>query len=214
VQAGELVQKEGRRVRNIVFMGMGEPLHNEESLYAALEALHSPGLFHHAPGRILVSTVGIPSAMVRLARRFPRVNLALSLHSADQSVRAALMPLARRYSLGELRSAVAECNAIQARPLMIEYLMLRDRTDSLADADKLIAYLGGLSVHVNLIPYNAIADAPHLAGSDRAARDQFAARLRQAGLCTTIRYSLGADVAAACGQLVRPRCTGQAGGVR
>jgi 23S rRNA (adenine2503-C2)-methyltransferase len=203
VQAGELLREEGRRVRNIVFMGMGEPLHNEEHIHAALDALVSAEFFHHPPGRILVSTVGIPDAMVRLARRFASVNLALSLHTADQAHREALMPLARRYPLDELRRAIKECNAIQRRPLMIEYLMLRDRTDSAADAERLIAWLKGLNVHVNLIPFNPIEEAPHLAGSDRQARDAFAARLRSAGLTTTIRYSLGADISAACGQLVR-----------
>ena len=203
VQAGELLRSEGRRVRNIVFMGMGEPLHNEENLAAALDALLAPDLFHHPPTRILVSTVGIPAAMVRLARRFPQVNLALSLHSADQKQREDLIPLARRYPLGALRDAIRQCNDAQQRPLMIEYLMLAGRTDAPADAERLIEYLDGLNVHLNLIPFNPIEDALHLAGSDRPTRDAFAARLRQAGLTTTIRYSLGADVAAACGQLVR-----------
>jgi 23S rRNA (adenine2503-C2)-methyltransferase len=203
VQAGELLRSEDRRVRNIVFMGMGEPLHNEENLYAALDALLALDLFHHPPTRILVSTVGIRDAMIRLARRYAQMNLALSLHGADQKQREELIPLARRYRLDELREAIRQCNAAQQRPLMIEYLMLAGRTDAPADADRLIGYLDGLNVHVNLIPFNPIEDAPHLAGSDRPTRDVFAARLRQAGLTTTIRYSLGADIAAACGQLVR-----------
>jgi 23S rRNA (adenine2503-C2)-methyltransferase len=203
VQAGELLTEEGRRVRNIVFMGMGEPLFNEENLYAALGGLLAAELFHHSPSRILVSTVGIPRAMVRLARRFPQVNLALSLHSADQTTREQLIPVARKYPLEQLREAVRACNAIQQKPLMIEYLMLAGRTDRECDAEALIAYLEGLDVHVNLIPFNPIDDAPHLAGSDRDVRDRFAASLREAGFTTTIRYSLGADIAAACGQLVR-----------
>lgn len=203
VQAGELLRAEDRRVRNVVFMGMGEPLHNEENVYAVLDALLAPDLFHHPPTRILVSTVGIPDSMVRLAQRFPSVNLALSLHSADQKQREELIPLARRYPLADLREAILRCNGVQQRPLMIEYLMLAGRTDTPADADRLIEYLDRLNVHVNLIPFNAIEDAPHLVGSDRPTRDAFAARLRSAGLTTTIRYSLGADIAAACGQLVR-----------
>ena len=75
VLAGERMAAEGRRVRNIVFMGMGEPFHNEEAVYDAVAALLAPELFHHTPGRILISTVGIPDAMVRCARRFPEVNL-------------------------------------------------------------------------------------------------------------------------------------------
>ncbi len=85
VQANEALRGEGRRVRNLVFMGMGEPLHNEENLYRVLEALTDPALLHHPPSRILVSTVGVPDAMVRLARRFPEVNQALSLHAVRQA---------------------------------------------------------------------------------------------------------------------------------
>lgn len=203
VQASELVREEGRRVRNLVFMGMGEPFHNEENLYETLAALVSPELFHHPPGRILVSTVGIPDAMIRCARRFPEVNLALSLHSVRQEVRERLIPLARRYPLWQLRETLIELNALQRGNVMIEYLMLAGVNDSLEDARELIEFLRSLRVHVNLIPYNPIDEAPHLVGTERAGRDAFAGMLKAAGLPTTIRYSLGADIAAACGQLVR-----------
>jgi 23S rRNA (adenine2503-C2)-methyltransferase len=86
---------------------------------------------------------------------------------------------------------------------MIEYLMLAGVNDSLADARELADWLTGLSVHVNLIPYNPIDSAPHLRTTERPQRDAFAAILRNAGYVTTIRYSLGADIAAACGQLVQ-----------
>ena len=118
--AGRLVAAEGRRVRNIVFMGMGEPFHNEENTLDAIRVLTDPQYFHHSPTRILISTVGIPDAMIRFARRFTEVNLALSLHSVRQSVRENLIPLARRYPLTELQQAVRELNRIQTRPVMIE----------------------------------------------------------------------------------------------
>lgn len=203
VQAGELVRSEGRRVRNLVFMGMGEPFHNEANLYDTLTALVSPELFHHPPNRILVSTVGIPDAMMRCARRFPEVNLALSLHSVRQDVREQLIPLAHRYPLSRLRGTLVELNAVQRTTVMIEYLLLAGINDSPDDARELVEFLKGLRVHVNLIPYNPIEEAPHLAGTDRDGRDQFAKVLKVAGLPTTIRHSLGADIAAACGQLVR-----------
>ena len=88
VQANQLLRGEGRRVRNVVFMGMGEPLHNEEQLFAALDVLCSVAAFAFDPRRLLVSTVGIPAAMVRLARAYPRLRMALSLHSARPEVRA------------------------------------------------------------------------------------------------------------------------------
>jgi 23S rRNA (adenine2503-C2)-methyltransferase len=203
VLAGERMQAEGRRVRNIVFMGMGEPFHNEQAVYHAVAALLSPELFHHTPGRVLISTVGIPDAMIRCARRFPEVNVALSLHSVRQDVREQLIPLASKYSLAELRAAVAAVNRIQNSTVMIEYLMLAGVNDSVQDAHELADWLSGLNVHVNLIPYNPIASAPQLQTTERLERDAFAETLRAAGFVTTIRYSLGADIAAACGQLVQ-----------
>jgi len=203
VLAGERMRAEDRRVRNIVFMGMGEPFHNEEAVYEALAALLSPELFHHPPGRILISTVGIPDAMIRCARRFPAVNLALSLHSVRPDVREQLIPLATRYSLKELRAAVAAVNRIQRNSVMIEYLMLSGVNDSLESAGELAAWMDGLDVHVNLIPYNSIDSAPQWRATEQSRRDAFAAILRAAGYTTTIRYSLGADIAAACGQLVQ-----------
>jgi 23S rRNA (adenine2503-C2)-methyltransferase len=203
VLAGERMRPEKRSVRNIVFMGMGEPFHNEEAVYDAVAALLSPELFHHTPGRILISTVGIPNAMIRAARRFPDINLALSLHSVRQDVRAKLIPLAGRYSLDQLRAAVAKINEIQENSVMIEYLMLEGVNDSLDDARDLAAWLHGLDAHVNLIPYNPIESAPQLRTTGRPQRDAFAATVRAAGFTTTIRYSLGADIAAACGQLVQ-----------
>ncbi len=203
VLAGERLQPEGRPVRNVVFMGMGEPFHNEAAIYETVATLLSPEIFHYPPGRILISTVGIPDAMVRCARRFPKVNLALSLHSVRQDVRAKLIPVAAKYSLDELRAAVAKVNQIQQSTLMIEYLMLAGVNDSEDDARELAQWLTGLNAHVNLIPYNPIETAPHLSTTGRPQRDAFASILRDAGFVTTIRYSLGADIAAACGQLVQ-----------
>lgn len=205
VQARQIVAAEGRTIRNLVFMGMGEPFHNEEALHESLAALAAPELFHHPASRILVSTVGIPDAMIRTARRFPLVHFALSLHSARQEVRERLIPLAAHYPLASLLRSVAELNRLQPpnTEVMIEYLLLDGVNDSADDAHALVEWLGNLRVHVNLIPYNPIDDAPHLTGSDRPTREAFGAILKAAGLKTTIRYSLGADVAAACGQLVR-----------
>ncbi len=113
------------------------------------------------------------------------------------------MPLAVRYSLPELKRVIAEVNRLQNSPLMIEYLMLKNRNDSVQQAQELAAWVTGLNVHINLIPFNPIADAPHLAGSSRDVIEAFSDALKQAGLKVTIRHSLGADIAAACGQLVR-----------
>ncbi len=203
LQAGQLLAVEGRQLRNIVFMGMGEPFHNEETLYRVLECLTAAELFCFSPSKITVSTVGIADAMIRCAQRFPEVHQALSLHSVRQNVRERLIPLAKKYPLDELRQSIAEVNRVQGSTVMIEYLMLAGVNDSTEDASELVAWLDGLNVHVNLIPYNPIDDAPQLAPTAQKQRDAFAKILKQAGQKTTLRYSLGNDIAAACGQLVK-----------
>jgi 23S rRNA (adenine2503-C2)-methyltransferase len=202
-QANRLLRPEDRAVRNVVFMGMGEPLHTEDAVVAAAEMLQSPADFALAPGRVLISTVGIPDALVRVAHRLPQASFALSLHSARQEQREKIIPLARRYPLDQLRAAIQEVTTLQQRPLMIEYLLLDGVNDSADDLTALADYLTGLSVHINLIPYNPIEDAPHLHGTPPDRRHEFADSLEAAGFTVTIRYSLGADIAAACGQLVR-----------
>jgi 23S rRNA (adenine2503-C2)-methyltransferase len=114
-----------------------------------------------------------------------------------------LIPLAAKFSLEALRAAVAAVNQIQNNTVMIEYLMLAGVNDSLQDARELAEWLSGLNAHVNLIPYNPIPTAPQLRTTERPQRDAFAEILRSAGFVTTIRYSLGADIGAACGQLVQ-----------
>jgi len=203
VQANQLLREEDRRVRNIVFMGMGEPLHNPENLHQVISVLTSPLLFDYSQQRLLVSTVGIPDQMLRLDKRFPSVNLALSLHSADDAVREDLIPLAKSVSLDRLQETLRRLQLSDKRRIMIEYLMLEERTDREADAEKLIGFLKNIHAHVNLIPYNSIDGADHLRGSSQPARDRFADLLKKAGFPVTIRYSLGADIAAACGQLIQ-----------
>lgn len=203
LQAGQLLAEENRKLRNVVFMGMGEPFHNEQNLHRAIELLTSPDYFNISPTKILVSTVGVADAMLRCVERFPRVNLALSLHSVRQDVREQLIPLAAKYPLDQLRQAIVEVNQQQTATVMIEYLMLAGVNDSINDAHELVEWLTGLNVHVNLIPYNPIDDAPQLVATDRHSIAAFSQPIRQAGFSTTVRHSLGNDIAAACGQLVR-----------
>ena len=202
-QAGQLLAAENRRLDNIVFMGMGEPFHNEQNLHDTLEILTASHMFDRSPSTILVSTVGVHDAMLRCAERFPLVNLALSLHSVDQKTRETIIPLARKHPLDELQESLRQVNKLQQREVMIEYLMLAGVNDSSDNASQLAVWLDGIQAHVNLIPYNPIDDAPHLTGTDRDQISAFAGILKKAGRKTTVRYSLGNDIAAACGQLVR-----------
>lgn len=202
--ANQTLRPEKRRVRNLVFMGMGEPLHNEANLHTALATLQDSMAFDHSPSRTLVSTVGVPDPWLRTAERFPAVNFALSLHSAIDETRQQIIPLAKRYSLPQLRESVVELNRLQQvkTPVMIEYLMLDGVNDSDEAREALIGWLHGLRVHVNLIPFNAIQQAPSLRSSPRPRIKHFAAKMKEHGFPTTIRYSLGQDIDAACGQLV------------
>ncbi|MEO0529619.1 MAG: radical SAM protein [Planctomycetota bacterium] len=202
--ANRHLRPEGRRVRNLVFMGMGEPLHNESNVHAALSTLLNPVAFDHPASRILLSTVGVPDPWIRTAETFPTINYALSLHSAIGEQRAKIIPLAKRYSLEQIRDAIGELNRLQPAKtaVMVEYLMLDRFNDSMEDALALIDWLDGLRVHVNLIPFNPIAQAPDLRSSPREVIKRFAERIKANGFPTTIRYSLGKDIDAACGQLV------------
>ena len=197
-----LASEQCGRVRNIVFMGMGEPLHNESQVFAALELLANRDAFHYSPQRIAVSTIGIPEAMIRLARRFPRVRQAVSLHAARESVRRELMPATRSHTLFELRQAIAEVSAIGKQAVMVEYLLLSGVNDGDEDIATLADFLQGLDAHINLIPYNPIDDAP-FATTPVARREAIARHLKASGFKVTLRYSLGADIEAACGQLVQ-----------
>ncbi len=199
-QASRLVKPEGRSIRNVVFMGMGEPLLNVEHLFESLEFLRAAPLFNYAGSRLMVSTVGIPSAMARFTEQYPDVQLALSLHSARQEVREKLMPQARTYTLDILRESLL--NASRNGKVMVEYLMLAGVNDGEADRLALEDYLRDIPVHINIIPFNEYAGC-NLRGTPKAEMKVFSDHLKATGFQTTLRYSLGADIAAACGQLVQ-----------
>lgn len=187
------------RLRNVVFMGMGEPLHNEGAVFQALHELHADDRFRFPANRVLLSSIGVPGAAERFAARFAQTGFALSLHALDPSLREELIPLARHVSLDQLRGML-ERLLVGGRSVMVEYLMLRGINDAVQDAAKLAEFLRGLRVHINLIPYNRFADS-EFETSAMEQRDKFARVLREAGFLTTIRYSQGQDIAAACGQL-------------
>ncbi len=199
-QAARIVKPEERSIRNVVFMGMGEPLLNMEHLLEALSILCDASFFNYSGSRLMVSTVGIPHAMIRFTEQFPEVQLALSLHSARQAVREKLMPQARKYPLEQLRETLL--HASESGKVMIEYLMLAGVNDGEEDLRALENYLRDIPVHINIIPFNAYAGC-NLQGTPAVERKAFADRLKAAGFNTTLRYSLGADIAAACGQLVQ-----------
>lgn len=199
-QANRMVRPEGRTIRNVVFMGMGEPLLNIEHVFQSLELLQDPRFYDLAGSRITVSTVGIPQAMEQFTTAYPDVHLALSLHSANQQVRQRMMPQARVYPLEQIRETLVK--ASKHRKVMVEYLMLAGVNDREEDLLALEHYLKGIPVHINLIPFNEFPGSS-LRGTPLEERVVFGERLKAAGFQTTLRYSLGSDIAAACGQLVQ-----------
>ncbi len=187
-------------VRNVVLMGMGEPLLNVEQVFAAIERMLHPQGLALSPRRITLSTVGIPRGIYRLADSGLGVRLALSLHAPDDETRRHIIPTAMRYSIAEIMEAVRHYYTQTRRRITLEYTMLRGLNDHEWQARALAQHFQGLSAHINLIPWNPWEGAPHQ-GSSKAKILRFAAILEQQGLPTSVRWSRGRDVGAACGQL-------------
>ncbi|GAC1343661.1 MAG: 23S rRNA (adenine(2503)-C(2))-methyltransferase RlmN [Myxococcales bacterium] len=183
------------RPRNVVFMGMGEPLDNLDSVVRAIDVLRERGGFAIPERRITVSTVGIVPRMDELYAR-TRANVAVSLHALDEETRRSLLPVARRWTLGELRAAIAR----SPRTVLLQWTLIEGVNDSDRDAVALAAFCAGLEVRVNLIPLNpgplAAQRAPSL-GRCRA----FQRRLAEEGVRTLLRMPHGLAVGGACGQL-------------
>jgi 23S rRNA (adenine2503-C2)-methyltransferase len=189
------------RLRNIVFMGMGEPLHHYEETARAIRLLsHADGACI-GPRRITVSTVGLVPGIRRLGQDFSgKVGLAVSLHAPDDATRDRIMPLNRRYPLAELMRALRAYPLPKRRRLTIEYTLIAGVNDSARQARALGKLLAGLRVKVNLIPMNPISGSELGAPSwDRI--EAFRNALAEAGLASFLRTRRGDAVAAACGQL-------------
>ncbi|EDY80955.1 radical SAM enzyme, Cfr family [Verrucomicrobiia bacterium DG1235] len=202
VQAGRILASEDRSLRNIVFMGMGEPLRNYDNLVAAMDQLLSEHVFKFVPKRITVSSLGIPELIVKFAQRFPQVSLALSLNGSNDAARSEVMPINNRYPMADLRSMLEQLETIREGIVMIEYIMFKDLNDSVEDAAKVAAFLRGLAVHINLIPYNPDYSLnKSFLPSSIETIEAFKNHLQSEGYKVTRRFSLGQDIAAACGQL-------------
>jgi len=187
-----------RRVSNIVFMGMGEPLANYDRVWGAVVRLHDDmGL---SARHLTLSTVGIVPGIRRLAAETLPVNLAVSLHAANDELRNELVPINRRYPLEVLAAACAEYVAASGRRLSIEWAMIDGVNDRESDRLELAAFARPLGAHVNLIPLNPTPGYP-VVGSPRERVRHFRDLLIALGVNTTIRVTRGAEIDAACGQL-------------
>lgn len=216
----------GRRLSNVVFMGMGEPLLNLQAVLDSIRILTDPrglGLGHRA---LSVSTVGIPAGILKLARTEPQVNLALSLHAADDRTRSILIPKAHRHLIAEVLEAAWEHFSITHRKLLVEYVLLRGVNNSADDARRLAGLLRGHVVTVNLLTWNSVPGWSSRGGSVSAAGKPVRAGLRDGasphpafeapsrqevssfreillsmGVEAVVRHSKGSGIQAACGQL-------------
>jgi 23S rRNA (adenine2503-C2)-methyltransferase len=195
---------DGERVTHIVFMGMGEPLANYANLVAALRILTDARLgLGYSPRRLTVSTVGLVSGIERLGREDLKVNLAISLHAASDEVRGRLMPVNRSWNLDALMAAVRRYPLATRQRIFFEYVMLEDVNDSPEEARQLTRLLRGIRAKVNLIPFNDW-EGSGFRRPPLARILAFQAILLDAGITTTVRWSKGEDIGAACGQLKEP----------
>ena len=190
----------GRPARNLVLMGMGEPLANLDAVLAFLAEMTDPHTFGIAPKRITVSTAGLVPGILRLAEARAPCRLAISLNAADDATRTRLMPVNRRWPIAALLDAARTYAARTGRRVLVEYVLLANVNDRDEDAARLAALLAGLRCTVNLIAFNAHEGAAFRA-PEPARIARFRARLREAGLPVTLRASIGREIRAACGQL-------------
>ncbi|MDO8529497.1 MAG: 23S rRNA (adenine(2503)-C(2))-methyltransferase RlmN [bacterium] len=206
-----LLEKERGIVNNIVFMGMGEPFLNWEEVKKSLEDLINPKLFEFGSRSISVSTVGVPGGIEKLLNEFSQINLAISLHFAEDEIRGRYMPANKAYNLDTIKGDLKKYFARSKRKIFIEYIMFGGLNDSLADAKKLTGYLKSIGnsylSHVNLIAYNShnmergTHNAFDFRPSSKAKIIDFRNYLLQNKINATIRKSLGQEISGACGQL-------------
>jgi 23S rRNA (adenine2503-C2)-methyltransferase len=192
---------QGQSLRRLVFMGMGEPLHNYDALVRALRLLmHRDGMAFSGR-RITVSTSGLVPEIDRFGRDFPgQIQLAISLHAPTDTLRTKLMPINKRYNLKALIESLRKYPLARRSRFTIEYILIDGVNDSLEHADQLLQLLRGLPVKVNLIPMNPITNSD-LRQPSFTNVERFQRRLTSSYLSTFVRKRRGDDIAAACGQL-------------
>src|SRR3954469_25045575 len=191
---------EDRQLTNVVLMGMGEPLYNYENVAAALKIVMDPEGLAISRRKITLSTSGVVPMIARVGAELG-VNLAVSLHAVTDELRNRLVPLNRKYPIGELLEACrAYPGASNARRITFEYVMLKGVNDSPSEARELVRLLSGIPAKVNLIPFNPWPGAPHECSSDAAIKT-FSDIVFSAGYSAPVRTPRGRDILAACGQL-------------
>lgn len=190
----------GETINHIVVMGMGEPFDNYDNVARFLRLLHSSDGKNMSYRNMTVSTSGIVPGINRFAEDFPQVNLAISLHRADDEGRSRIMPVNRKYPVMDLMKAAGEYTEKTHRRITFEYTLIEGENDSNRDIRLLQELLKGMLCHVNLIPLNPVEETG-MRGSAQARAGEIAATLESSGIPATVRRQLGSEIDGACGQL-------------
>lgn len=193
----------GAILSTIVFMGMGEPFNNWDNVSESIKNLTNEKLFGFGSRSLSVSTSGIGEGIEKMAKEFPQVNLAISLHFASDEKRDRFMPVNKKDNMGALRIALKNYFEITKRKVFLEYIMLENINDTALDAKMLAEYIGSIGhkqlLHVNLIRYNMTSE--EMTPSSKSRTQFFKQELEKNHVSATIRKSLGEEIKAACGQL-------------
>ncbi len=190
----------GRQLTNLVYMGMGEPLHNYDNVVKSLRILTNDKGAKLSQRRITLSTAGLVPKLEKLGGETVRPNLAVSLNAPNDAIRDEIMPINRKWNIGKLLATLRAYPLEQRRRITFEYVLLAGVNDSVRDAAQLAKLLHGVKSKINLIPWNPHPEAPYQRPT-KAVIDAFWAECRRHGLPTYIRTPRGDDIDAACGQL-------------
>ena len=200
LRTNQWLAKKGEKVCHVVYMGMGEPFKNYESVLKSIRLLSHPDFLNISQRRITVSTVGVVEGIKRLTLEGLKVNLVLSLHAPNQHIRKKIIPYARKYPLEDILEAMDEYTQRTKRDITYEYTLIAGINDHPDHAHELAHLLKGKRCTVNLIPYNPVPGV-RLKRPDKKAVKQFRSVLFGSHIVNTCRYTKGDDIAAACGQL-------------
>lgn len=195
------LKKNDQNITNVIFMGMGEPFMNYDNVLKAVRLLNDKDGMNIGARSITLSTSGICEGIKKLASENIQVNLAISIHAPNQSLREKIMPIAKKYHLDELMKNIEEYIDKTNRRVTYEYVLLKGINDSIQSAKELAKLIEHQLCHVNLIPYNATG-IDKIEGSEKRTIDRFKKILEENKIPVTTRVSLGKDIDAACGQLV------------
>ena len=194
------LKTQGERVTNVVFMGMGEPFHNYDNVMDAIDILHDPEGMNLGARRFTISTVGLIPAIRIFTNERRQVNLAISLHAADDKLRSSMMPVNKKFPIRGLMSVLKYYVNTTKRRITFEWALIQGVNDTPEQAKKLTELLRGTLAHVNLIPLN-LTDGYDGKPSTKKRRQEFQAILENQRIPCTIRLRRGIDIQAGCGQL-------------